>query len=110
MKNLIQKGEIVTATAPYALSSGQGVKAGSLFGIVATDAAIGGSIEVARKGVFDITALTTDSGQQGAKVYWDDTARRITTTASGNTLVGCLAAPKTSADASARVLLDGAIR
>jgi len=110
MKNFIQKGEVISALAPYALMSGQAVKVGGLFGVASTDAASGTSVEVARKGVFDIVALGADSGAQGVKVYWDDAARRITTTSAGNTLVGCLAGAKTASEGTARVLLDGTVR
>jgi predicted RecA/RadA family phage recombinase len=110
MRNYVQAGDVIAAIAPYALASGQGVLVGSMFGVAAYDAANGALANIKRKGVFDITALTADTGTVGAKVYWDDTARRLTVTAAGNTLVGCLALAKAGTDATARVLLDGAIR
>jgi predicted RecA/RadA family phage recombinase len=110
MKNFVQSGSMISAIAPYALMSGQGAKVGSLFGVAAIDAAAGASVELAREGVFDIAAAPTDVGNPGAKVYWDDTARRATTTASGNTLIGALTGAKIAADVTARVLLDGALR
>lgn len=110
MKNHIQKGDVITVAAPYALASGQGVKVAGLFGVAAVDASTGTSVEVVRKGVFDLTALQSDGGAQGARAYWDDAARRITTTAGGNVLVGCLATAKIVSDGTARVLLDGAAR
>jgi predicted RecA/RadA family phage recombinase len=110
MKNKVQSGKVVTVSAPYAVSSGQGVQVGSLFGVASCDAANGAFVEIDRTGVFDITALTADTGAQGAKVYWDNTARRLTTTATSNTLVGCLTSAKGGSDVTARVLLDGVVR
>jgi len=110
MKNKIQKGDTITVTAPYNVLSGQGVLAGALFGVAATDAANGTPVEIARTGVFDITALQTDTASQGAKIYWDNTARRLTTTATNNTLVGAVTLAKTAVDTAARVLLDGVVR
>lgn len=110
MKNKVQKGDTITVAAPFAVTGGQGVLVGSLFGVAAHDAANGASLEVARTGVFDITALQSDTGALGAKVYWDVPNRRLTTTAGSNTLVGCLTAAKGNADVTARVLLDGVIR
>jgi len=110
MRNFVQSGEVITVPAPYAVTSGQGVLVGALFGIAACDAANGAQVEIKRLGVFDITALATDIGAVGTKVYWDGDDRRITVTAAGNTLVGALSGAKANGDAAARVLLDGGIR
>lgn len=110
MKNYVQAGENLTVPAPYALTSGQGALVGSLFGIAAGDAANGADVVLVNEGVFDITAVTADVGPIGTKVYWDNAARKITTTAAGNTLVGALTAVKGGADTTARVYLDGVIR
>ncbi|MBD8531485.1 MULTISPECIES: DUF2190 family protein [unclassified Massilia] len=110
MRNKIQKGRVITVTAPYGLSGGMGVLVGALFGIAAGDALQGQPVEIDREGVFDITAVTADAAAQGAKVYWDNAARKITTTAAGNTLVGALTEAKGGAASVARVCLDGVIR
>jgi predicted RecA/RadA family phage recombinase len=110
MRNFIQTGDVITVPAPYAVSSGQGVLVGALFGIATCDAASGAAVEIKRQGVFDVAALSTDTGAIGVKVYWDNTNRRITVTAGSNTLVGALTDAKTNGVAAARVLLDGAVR
>jgi predicted RecA/RadA family phage recombinase len=110
MKNFVQHGAVITVIAPYAVASGQAVQVGALFGIAAYDAVQGAPVEIKREGVFDVSAVTADAAAQGAKIYWDNTARKLTTTVGSNTLVGALAAAKTGADITARVLLDGAIR
>jgi predicted RecA/RadA family phage recombinase len=110
MKNFYQSGEMLTVTAPYQVSSGGGVLVGSLFGIAAYDAANGTPVDMAPEGVFDITALNTDTGTVGTKMYWDNTNKRVTTTATSNTLIGVLTATKNNGDATARVYLDGCIR
>lgn len=110
MKNLVQRGDVVTVAAPYAVASGGGVLVGSLFGVATADAANGAALEIVPKGVFDLTALSTDAAAAGAKIYWDNTNKRLTTTATSNTLVGCLTQAKANGEATARVLLDGCIR
>jgi len=110
MKNFLQRGEVITVIAPYPLTSGQAAKIGVVFGVASGDAAMGTAVELKRKGVFDLAAVTADTGSAGAKVYWDDSARRITTTAGSNTLVGCLSESKSGLSTTARVMLDGAIR
>lgn len=110
MKNKVQKGQTITVTAPYDVRSGQAALVGALFGVASCDAANGTPVEIERTGVFDITAATADTGVQGAKMYWDAAARRLTTTATNNTLVGALTVAKGGSDTTARVLLDGVVR
>jgi predicted RecA/RadA family phage recombinase len=110
MRNFVQRGKVLSVTAPYDVMSGGGVKVGSLFGIAACHAANGMPVEIERTGVFDVGAVMVDTGSQGAKIYWDNTARKMTTTATNNTLVGALTTAKGSSDATARVLLDGVPR
>lgn len=110
MKNYIQKGNTLSVIAPYLVSAGQGVRVGALFGIAAHNAAQGAAVEIVRRDVFDVTAVTADTAAQGAKIYWDDTARKVTTTATNNILVGCVTEAKANGDTAARVLLDGVIR
>lgn len=110
MKNFVQRGQVITAVAPYALTSGQGVKVGALFGVASSHAAANTEVEVGREGVFELAAVTSETGATGTKIYWDDTARRLTNMAGGNLLVGALARQKTGVEQTAYVLLDGGIR
>lgn len=110
MKNFVQRGDVISAVAPYALASGDGVKVGALFGVACGSAASGAPFELSRHGVYDLAAAAADTGVVGAKMYWDDTARKLTTTVSGNALVGCLVWDKANGEATARVLLDGVAR
>ena len=72
MKNYIQDGETVTMTAPYTVTSGEGVIVGSIFGVAQTDAASGAAVSLVTEGVFDLTKLSTAVIAAGAKVSWDD--------------------------------------
>ena len=110
MKNFRQAGNIVNVAAPYGIASGEGVLVGGLFGIAATDAANAATVELKLNGVFDIAALTTDTGTIGTKMYWDAANKRLTVTSASNTLVGCLAMAKGGTDTTARILLDGCVR
>lgn len=110
MINYIQPGEIETFTAPAALASGAGVLIGAIFGVATNAAASGALVEIKRRGVFSLPALSTDVITAGAKLYWDNANARLTTTASGNTLVGAAVSAKASGVATVTVLLDGCIR
>ena len=110
MKNYVQSGDVITVPAPYGVASGQGVLVGSLFGVATCDAANGANVDIMPEGVFDITALPSDTGAAGAKIYWDSANRRLTTTSTGNAMVGALVAAKANGDTTARVYLDGCVR
>ena len=109
MKNFVQKGEIVTISAPYALSSGDPALVGSLFGIAATDAASGAEVEALTVGVFHLPKKTGEAWTTGGKVYWDDTARECTTTVTDNSLVGTAMTAAASAATTGVVRLNGFI-
>lgn len=86
--NYIQKGDTVTVTAPYNVVSGAGVQVGKLFGIGATTFASGARGEIHRTGVFRLNKLATDVVAEGVSLYWDNTNKRLTVTASTHLLVG----------------------
>ena len=88
MKNYVQPGNTITLTAPYAVSSGDGLLVGSIFGIASADAALNDPVEAALTGVFDLTKVGSQAWTVGAKVYWDDTNKRTTSVATSNTLIG----------------------
>ena len=79
MKNYVQKGENITVTAAAAATSGAGVLVGNLFGIAAGDAAIGEDLDLVTVGVFTMPKVATDVIAVGAPVYWDDSAKLVTT-------------------------------
>lgn len=109
MKNFVQEGDTVDFTAPYARLSGEAAKQGNLFGVATNDVANAANGSFKTRGVFDLTALGTDVIALGAVLYWDDTNKRLTVTASGNTRVGVALATKANGPTVARVLLDGRI-
>lgn len=110
MKGFVQPGDTVTATAPYAVSSGGGFKIGSLFAVAKGDAASGASVEGLRRGIMDMAKATGEAWVAWTtKLYWDDTNKRLTSSSSGNLLVGLAAQNQASADAVGRALLTGQI-
>ena len=110
MKNYVQKGETLTLNAPYAVSSGGGALVGSIFGVAATDYASGAEGEFQVQGVFDLTRETGGSTawSSGDLIYWDNTNKRATKTATSNKLIGVAARAAADGDATGRVRLNGA--
>jgi predicted RecA/RadA family phage recombinase len=117
MTNFIQRGDTITAKAPYAVASGAGMQVGAaLFGLAASAASLNDITEIDVVGVFDLTK-DASTFADGDPVYWDNTAKKATSTSTSNLKIGVatLIQPDgTSAlggatgDATVRVLLIGA--
>lgn len=108
MKNYVQDGRQLTVTALYAVASGVGCLVGSLFGVTVGSAGNGESVEIATDGVFTLAKATGAAWTQGARIYWDDTAKNCTTTASTNKLIGVATAAVASGDTTGNVRLTAA--
>ncbi len=108
MKNFHRSGNSNPVQAPAGgVLSGDGVLVGALFGIAATDAAEGAAVEIACVGVFEMKKTSAQAWAVGAKVYWDNTAKVATTTASGNSLIGVAVAVAANPSATGLVRLNG---
>jgi predicted RecA/RadA family phage recombinase len=83
MRNYIQPGDSLAVAVPYAggVLAGQGLLVGALFGVAAVDGAQNAVIEAATQGVFDIAKEPALAITAGARVFWDNANRRVTTTA-----------------------------
>lgn len=108
-KNYVQEGSVLDLAAPYGVLSGAGAQVGSIFGVALVDLASGAVGSFARDGVFDLTALSTATGAQGAKVYWDNTNKRVDTDGSVGPLIGALTVAKANGETTARVALNEAV-
>jgi len=104
MKNFIQPGYSMEIVAGAALASGEGVLTNDTFGVATKAAAIGESVIVDLKGVFELPKAAV-AISQGAKVYWDNAAKNITNVAMGNTLVGVAHVGALLGDAKIKALL-----
>lgn len=108
-QSFVQPGNTITCSSlPYARNVGEGVRWGSQFGAVKQTKAISTACEVEVTGVHDLTALGGEAWTDGAKVYWDDTNKRCTVTASAHLWIGHAVGAKVSAAVIGRVRLTGA--
>ena len=107
MENYKQPGATVTLTAPAAITSGLGYKIGQLFVVATNDADSGDEFEGRVVGVVELVKETGTAWTEGLLLYWDDTAKDVTTTSAGNLLIGCAAAAATSGAAVGEVRLNG---
>jgi predicted RecA/RadA family phage recombinase len=107
MNNYVQPGRVIDAAMPYDRTSGDGVLVGTaLFGVCVDTKTSGQTGPIATEGVYDITKATNQALAIGARAYWDNTNKRITTTSSGNLEVGvCVGTAAGTTDATARIML-----
>jgi predicted RecA/RadA family phage recombinase len=108
MKNFIQRGDMVTVTAPTGgVTSGQGMLIGNLFGVAATTVAEGESVEIATVGVYELPKLVSAVIAAGARVAWDDTAKQVVLPGTGMMTIGIATLAAGNGVATLRVRLDG---
>jgi predicted RecA/RadA family phage recombinase len=108
MKNFIQRGGMITVTAPTGgVISGQGVLVGNLFGVAATAAAEDESVEIATVGVYELPKLASAVITAGARVAWDDTAKQIVLPGTGMVPIGVATVAAGNGATTVRVRLDG---
>lgn len=105
MKNFIQRGDMITVTAPTGgVTSGQGVLVGNLFGVAATTTAEGESVELATVGVYELPKLAS---AVIARVAWDDTAKQVVLPGTGMVPIGIATLAAGNGVTTVRVRLDG---
>lgn len=72
--NHIQPGNNLTFTATAAVSSGQFLVSGALFGVALHDAAIGEPVTIKTGGVWALPKVSADEPTQHQAAYWNGTA------------------------------------
>lgn len=114
MKNMIARGKTVKVPAPYALNSGDGALVGMLFGVAFTDAAFGADVVLDLTGIYELTAVGTDTATIGAGAYWNDTDKKVTSAENNGAStpvaypkIGVFVDVKTSGQTKAVVRLNG---
>lgn len=109
MRNYVQPGNTITLIAPYDVAAGDGLLVGSIFGVATGNAANGETVEISLVGVFDLAKAASQAWSAGDKVYWDNTNKVVTKTATSNTLIGAAveAVGGGASDTVGRVRLNG---
>ena len=106
MTNFVKSGDNLTLAAPYDVLSGGGFKVGNVFGVAANDTLLGADVECDVEGVYDL-AKDTSTFAQGDLAYWDDSAKKVTSTVGSNLLIGAVEVAAATGVATVRVNLFG---
>jgi predicted RecA/RadA family phage recombinase len=108
MKNFIETGEVLNVPAPSGgVLSGGVVIIGSLIGIAETTQAVGVTVAVVTKGVFELPKVSAQAWAVGNPIYWDSGAGNATTTSTSNTLLGYATEVAANPSSVGRVRLNG---
>lgn len=86
--NYIQEGDVLTLTAPYTVTSGQGVQVGSQFAVALKDTTNATDGEFATSGVWDLAKTSAQAWTVGQKIYWDNNNKRCDTDSTVGILIG----------------------
>lgn len=109
MRTFYQPGNALDLTAPSGgVTGGVPVIIGALLVVAGTTAAEGEKFAGYLEGVYEVDAATHASNQawaQGQLLYWDNTAKKFTVTATDNSKRGVAAEPKASTAARGKVKL-----
>lgn len=106
-QNHIQPGAVMPYTNETVadIASGDVVLVGNKVCVAMGDIAVGASGSLACEEVWELPKVAATAIGQGVTVYWDDTAKNITSTATANTLAGIAFAAAADADATILVKL-----
>lgn len=106
MRNFIQPGKLITATAPTGgVESGEFVMIGSIFGVASTSAAEGEMFELAVGDVYELPKTSAQAWAFGNTIY-ATSAGVMTTVATDNTKVGVAVAAAANPSGSGLVRLN----
>lgn len=110
-RTYVHPGDVLPLTAPAGgVVSGTPYKIGQLFVIAMVSAAEAAAFEGMTMGVHDLPKVSAQAWTEGALVYWDDTAKLVTTVATANLLIGVASAAAANPSATGRVRLNCAAR
>lgn len=107
-KNAVQRGNALHLIAPAGgVTSGMGYIIGSMFVVALTTAVAGDEFEAATILVWDLPKASADTATQLQAAYWDDSNDVVTTSSSGNRLIGAFTEARGNGTTMAYVRLNG---
>ena len=105
MKNYRYSGSTINAVLTGTVASGAAFVLGAIVVVAQTSGVNGDTITAKTDGVYELPKAV-GAISQGAKLYWDDTAKNVTTTVGSNLVIGYAFISALSGDATVEVMLD----
>lgn len=110
MKNYIQPGDTLTVPAPAAVTSGDAVKSGMLFGVAQAGAESGDDVVIVTRGVFRLPKTSAQAWSVGDAIYWNNSSGVCTTASTaGNIFIGVAVSAAANPSETGVVRLNGAM-
>lgn len=107
MQSFSQPGDVITAPAPYDRLSGEAALIGSLVCVAAGTVLNTVSAEWKTSGVFSLAKATGETWAIGDALYWNNTNKNFTKTATGAYRAGAALSVQASGDTKGMVRLNG---
>jgi predicted RecA/RadA family phage recombinase len=108
MKNFIQVGDTMDVTLAGTKAAGDGHVVGALVGVLKSSGVNGDIVALALKGVYLMPKAAGQAQAQGVVLYWDDTAKVVTTNSNSgaNIKIGHAFEAALAGDATTQVFLS----
>lgn len=107
--NYIQEGDVLTLTAPYTVTSGQGAQVGSQFGVALKDTTNATEGAFSTCGVWSLAKTSAQAWTVGQKIYWDNSNKRCDTDGTVGILIGVATAVAANPSSTGNVKLNEAV-
>lgn len=107
--NYIQEGDILTLTAPYTVTSGQGAQIGSQFAVALGNITNATAGEFSTCGVWDLAKTSAQAWTAGQKIYWNNSTRLCDTDGTVGILIGVATAVAANPSSTGNVKLNEAV-
>lgn len=107
--NYIQEGDVLTLTAPYTVTSGQGAQVGSQFAVALKDITNATEGEFATSGVWSLAKTSAQAWTVGQKIYWDNSNKRCDSDGTVGILIGVATAAAANPSSTGNVKLNEAV-
>ena len=107
--NYVQPGKVLSLTAPYDRTTGQGMQVGNLFAVALGTALSGAAVQGQVDGVWTLAKTSAQAWTVGQPIYWDNTNKRCDSDPSLGQLIGIATAVAANPSSTGTVRLNGTV-
>jgi len=107
--NYVQPGKVLSLTAPYDRTTGQGMQVGNVFAVALGTALSGAAIQGQVDGVWTLAKTSAQAWTVGQPIYWDNTNKRCDSDPSLGQFIGVATAVAANPSSTGVVRLNPAM-